>query len=187
MKTQDRVSETIVSRSPPPRAETPRVDAEPPVRKEMQLPSRPVRTPLPPPAQAALAPVSAAGAPNGAPAAASPEKPLELAAIPVEKKPDLPTLAPEDEARLLARGKTLTATGDVSSARLAYEYAARRKSVDAMYALAQTYDPEMLAAWSVVGMPPDMKLALKWYGRAADLGHDSAGTRKRELEKLAGR
>ncbi len=234
VKTQDRVSETIVSRRPPPRAETPRVDAEPPVRTELPSPSKlastappppdqgapapmkapeqaalaPVKAPeqtappppeqaapapMKPPEQAAPAPVKVSEPPNDRPAAmagpsaANLEKPVELAAIPVEIKPDLPTLAPEDEARLLARGKTLTATGDVASARLAYEYAARRGSSGAMFALAQTYDPEMLAAWSVVGMQPDLSAAAKWYGRAADLGHDRAGTRRRELEKQIGR
>ncbi|GBE43827.1 hypothetical protein BMS3Bbin10_01909 [bacterium BMS3Bbin10] len=212
-KAQDRVTETVVSRSPLPMALTPRADPEPAATPEPQTPSQPDGTAAPSRAEAPPAPAKEREPPADEPAAAagpaatSTKETLEVAAIPAEKtpdplplaaektpdlppvaaEPDLPPLAAAEEARLLERGKELTASGDISSTRLAYEYAAHRGSVNAMFALAQTYDPEMLAAWSVVGIRPDMSAALKWYGRAAGLGHGRAGTRKRELERLIGR
>lgn len=201
-KAQDRVTETVVSRSPLPMALTPRADPEPAATPEPQTPSQPDGAAAPSRAEAPPAPAKEREPPAdepaavAGPAATSTKETLETAAIPAEKTPDVPPLAAEpdlpplaaaEEARLLERGKELTASGDISSTRLAYEYAAHRGSVNAMFALAQTYDPEMLAAWSVVGIRPDMSAALKWYGRAAGLGHGRAGTRKRELERLIGR
>lgn len=199
VKLQDRATGTFDSRNPPPTSLTPRGNTEPAKPPEPKAAPEPDSPPAPSPVQAALAPVTEPvppaeeEPPADEPAAitetpaVSETKPAEVAALPEEKKPELPPLSEEEEMQLLARGKTLTATGDVSSARLAYEYAARRRSVDAMFALAQTYDPEMLAAWSVVGIQPDMNAALEWYGRAAKLGHVRAGTRQRELEQLIGR
>lgn len=93
----------------------------------------------------------------------------------------------DEEARLLDNGRGLVSSGDVASARLVYEYAAGRGSVDAMFALAQTYDPAVLDTWNVVGIRPDIKVALEWYGKAARLGHDAADARADELEKQHGR
>lgn len=138
--------------------------------------------------QASMAPALELLAPVSEPnAGLSPKKPVDAAAIRGEKYPDLPFLAADEEALLLARGKALTASGDVAGARLAYEFAARRNSADAMFALAQTYDPEYNSAWSISGIRPNMSAALKWYGHAAKLGHDRAALRKRELEQQTGR
>ena len=110
-----------------------------------------------------------------------------VAAVPVEKVPAPPFIGKAEETQLLKRGRDLIISGDVASARLAYEYAAHRGSADAMYALAQTYDIEVLASWDVVGIEPDIKMALEWYGRAAQNGHDPADARASELEKLSRR
>jgi len=104
-----------------------------------------------------------------------------------EKTAFLPPLDKQQEARILERGRTLSASGDVASARLAYSYAALRGSTDAMFALAQTYDPEVLASWNVVGIKPDTSVAPEWYGHAAQRGHDPADARIYELEKLSRR
>ena len=37
------------------------------------------------------------------------------------------------------------------------------------------------------GIEPDAKIALEWYGRAAQKGHDAADARASELERLSKR
>lgn len=110
----------------------------------------------------------------------------------VEKPPAIPVIkkaaiGKDEEALIMERGHTLISAGDIAGARLAFEYAAQRGSADAMFALAQTYDVDMLAEWNVIGIEPDAKLALEWYGRAAQKGHDPADARANELEKLTKR
>jgi len=108
---------------------------------------------------------------------------LRSASVAVEKAPVPPALGKEEETQILERGRELISTGDVASARLAFEYAAHRGSADAMFALAQTFDVDELASWNVVGIEPDANIALKWYGRAAQNGHDPADARANELEQ----
>ncbi len=103
----------------------------------------------------------------------------------VEKAPVPPAFGKEEETQILERGRKLISTGDVASARLAFEYAAHRGSADAMFALAQTFDVDVLASLNVVGIEPDANIALKWYGRAAQNGHDPADARASELEQLS--
>ncbi|MHA1164609.1 MAG: hypothetical protein ACTSP0_03380 [Alphaproteobacteria bacterium] len=109
------------------------------------------------------------------------------APVAVEKAPAPPAIGKDEETQLMERGQELISTGDIASARLAFEYAAHRGSTTAMFALAQTYDIEVLASWNVVGIEPDVKIALEWYGRAAQNGHDPADARAFELEKLTKR
>lgn len=114
---------------------------------------------------------------------AASEKPKAVDTAQTEKPPPPPPLGAGEEARLLAKGKGFSLSGDIASARLVYEHAANRGSAEAMYALAQTYDPRMLAQWKVIGIIPDTALALEWYTRAARLGHDAADARAHELEQ----
>ena len=90
-------------------------------------------------------------------------------------------LGAEETARLMERGKTLIADGDVAGARLVFGYAARRGSADAMFALAQTFDPDQLSQWRVLGLEADVSEALSWYLRAAEAGHEKALARSRKL------
>jgi len=109
----------------------------------------------------------------------------QSASVAVEKAPVPPAFGKEEETQILERGRKLISTGDVASARLAFEYAAHRGSADAMFALAQTFDVDVLASLNVVGIEPDANIALKWYGRAAQNGHDPADARASELEQLS--
>ncbi|MDH3579390.1 MAG: hypothetical protein OEM91_02030, partial [Hyphomicrobiales bacterium] len=109
------------------------------------------------------------------------EKPKVVARTQPERRTAPPPLEKAEESRLLAKGKGLSRSGDIASARLVYEHAATRGSAEAMYALAQTYDPRMLAQWEVIGIAPNPSLALEWYTRAARLGHDAADARAGEL------
>ena len=155
-----------------------------------------VKDPLVPPAVTAAPPAPAApavevkqDAPQAPaktasltePATEPVKEPPVIAPTKIEKAPALPTISKAEEAVFLKRGRELVNSGDVASARLAYEFAALRGSADAMYALAQTYDPQMLSSWNVYGIKPDPKIAMEWYGRAAQKGHDGADARASEL------
>jgi TPR repeat protein len=72
-----------------------------------------------------------------------------------------------EEQKLLAQGREFIELGDIASARLVLEHAARLGSKAAMLALAKTYDPKHLAALGVQGVQPDINLANAWYERAS--------------------
>jgi TPR repeat protein len=86
-------------------------------------------------------------------------------------------------AQMLRRGGELMANGDVAAARLMYQRAAEEGEAAAAFALAETYDPLVLAKG---GIPPDIALAHKWYERARDLGSALAPARLERLARLPG-
>jgi hypothetical protein len=90
---------------------------------------------------------------------------------------------PTDKA-LYARGERLRAQGDIAGARLIYEYLAERGDAEAAFALATTYDPEMLSLWGTAGITPDRTQAVSWYSRAARTGSPNAGERLKGLASL---
>jgi hypothetical protein len=82
-------------------------------------------------------------------------------------------------AQIVKKGDELMQNGDVASARLMYQRAAEAGEASAAFALAETYDPQVLAK---NGIPPDVGLALQWYAKAKDLGSAQASDR---LDRLA--
>jgi TPR repeat protein len=82
-------------------------------------------------------------------------------------------------AQMVKRGTELMANGDVAGARLMYQRAAEAGEPMAAFALAETYDPQVLGKG---GIPPDLGLAQTWYAKARDLGSGQAPER---LERLA--
>jgi hypothetical protein len=82
-------------------------------------------------------------------------------------------------AQMVKRGAELMANGDIAAARLMYQRAAEAGEASAAFALAETYDPQVLAKG---GIPADMALAQTWYAKARDLGSAEAPER---LERLA--
>lgn len=82
-------------------------------------------------------------------------------------------------AQMMKKGQDLMANGDVSSARLMYLRAAEAGEALAAFALAETYDPLVLAKG---GIPPDVAQAQAWYAKARDMGAPQASER---LERLA--
>ena len=78
---------------------------------------------------------------------------------------------------MLERAARLVKTGDVGAARLIYEHLAASGSAPGALSMAKTYDPEILFGLEVVGMKPDVALARRWYGRAAELGDEAAANR----------
>jgi TPR repeat protein len=63
------------------------------------------------------------------------------------------------------------------------ERAADSDDADALLALAETYDPQMLAQWEVIGVKPDIELAKSLYNRAATRGAERAKERLLAIKK----
>ncbi len=89
----------------------------------------------------------------------------------------VPSLSPEEIGLMLKRGEEFIATGDLASARLVLERAARAHDSRAAFALASTYDPAVLEAMQVYGAAGDLELAIMWYERAKQYGSRDAGPR----------
>ncbi|WP_051380614.1 hypothetical protein [Bradyrhizobium sp. WSM1743] len=83
--------------------------------------------------------------------------------------------------RLVARARMLLDQGDIGAARIVLERAAERGSAQAVFALAETYDPHVLPKWSTVGTLGDVTKARELYARAEAVGNTQA---KQRLEAL---
>jgi TPR repeat protein len=70
-------------------------------------------------------------------------------------------------AQIVKKGDELKGNGDVAAARLMYQRAAEAGDAAAAFALAETYDPLVLARG---GIAPDVGLAQTWYWKARELG-----------------
>ena len=90
-------------------------------------------------------------------------------------------LSEEEEKTLLQNAAEMLKNGDIEAARLAYSELAAHGSGEAAYLMAQTYDPQVLEKYFVVGMQPDAELAKQWYGRAVELGYGEAKERLTSL------
>ena len=89
---------------------------------------------------------------------------------------------PQDEvASLLKRGRDLIAAGDIASARLLLTLVAEAGNAEASFALAGTFDPEVLARLPAIGVRADPAKARAWYGRAAEQGSQEARQRLQAL------
>ena len=93
-------------------------------------------------------------------------------------KSGLPPVEPMESgeaAMLMQRGREFLSTGDISAARVAFRRLADAGIADAALALANTYDPDYLAAHTVVGVRGDHATARALYQRAKELGSAEAG------------
>jgi hypothetical protein len=68
--------------------------------------------------------------------------------------------------RLMARASLLLSQGDVGAARIVLDRAAGTGSAPALFALAETYDPLILAAWRTMGTQGDAAKARELYAKA---------------------
>ena len=87
----------------------------------------------------------------------------------------------ERAQRLMEKGNEQLEGGNVSAARLFYEYAADAGLADAAMALAATFDASELTKLNVRGIKPDAKEAQRWYERARQLGAMEAVQHIRQL------
>jgi hypothetical protein len=128
---------------------------------------KPVASP-PPPVAAPPAEVK--------PIASSPRDPASTAQVePVAPPPQPVPVANPD--RLIRRAQDLIRDGDISGARLILERALSSGSAQAAFALAQTYDPEVLSQWQARGIKGDMARARQLYQVASDRGMAEAKER----------
>ena len=168
----------------------PRPDAEhvEPLRGDMPVQEAPVAMPpppTPPPVASQVAPPLAGTAPDP-PMAASrppPEPPpaQPATAAPVVVRP-APVMSPSEIEAARRRGEALAALGDFSGARRFLERAALAGSGAAAMAMAESFDPRVLAQRGVIGLRGDRAAALVWYRRALALGVAASAARITALE-----
>lgn len=139
--------------------------------KTIEVRPEPAPMPAPAPVSEARAVASeAAQPPLAATARVSPE--------PSSTPASAAAPSPADEAaNLLAVGLKLRGAGDIAGARIPLTKAANIGNAEAMYALGETFDPNMLAAWGALDVKSDASTARLFYGRAAAAGLSKAKMR----------
>jgi TPR repeat protein len=79
-----------------------------------------------------------------------------------------------DLRRLMTRASLLLSQGNVAAARIVLDHAAQIGSAEALFSLAETYDPEILSAWGTVGTQGDVRKAQELYAKALIGGVEKA-------------
>ena len=148
-----------------------------------------IHTPIAPLAVVSTQPVAPAAVParlaEATPQATRATQELPEAAVaadPPRPAAKTVTLAPDEIAMLVKRGKDLLTTGDVASARLLLRRAAEAGDADAALAFGSTFDPAVIARLGAIGVEADTARARKWYEKAAALGSNLASDK---IAKLA--
>ena len=83
--------------------------------------------------------------------------------------------------QLIARGDIYMRDGDIASARLLFEAAARLGNAAAARRIGTTYDPIEHRRLRIVGVSPNAQIALDWYRQAMDANDGEARRRHAEL------
>ena len=86
-----------------------------------------------------------------------------------------------EAAGLLARANALVGQGNIRAARDLLERAAETGSAQATFALAETYDPNVLATWRTLGTRGDVTKARNLYAKAYEGGIKAAKDRSHAL------
>jgi DNA-binding ferritin-like protein (Dps family) len=86
-------------------------------------------------------------------------------------------------ARLLARASALLNNGNIGAARIVLEHATAAGSARASFALAETYDPLVLATWGTYGTRGDPTRARELYAKAHAGGIKNAKERLNALQQ----
>jgi len=177
--------EAKLTAQPPPARAVPVVRIAPtqaPIQATTQ-PTWPADTPpsappkAAPPAWPAAPQATAPAAPRAAAPAAAPATPPQTPPVP---RPHL-TMDAEQIKLLLEQGKQFVAVGDLVTARTVLQRVADADVPAGALALAETYDPAVLARQGVRGLQGDLDQARRWYARARELGSDEAGRRLAQL------
>jgi hypothetical protein len=95
------------------------------------------------------------------------------------------SLASDEIAMLLKRGKDAFSTGDLASARLLLRRAVEAGSAEAALALGATFDPLVIRRLGAIGATPDAAQARQWYQKAVALGSTTASQPLATLEASA--
>jgi hypothetical protein len=130
-------------------------------------------------ANASPAPADAMPVPPPQPTIAPPSNDVAVA------PPVSLSLASDEIAMLLKRGKDAFSTGDLAAARLLLRRAAEGGSAEAALALGATFDPLVLRRLGAIGAAPDAAQARQWYQKAVALGSSTASQPLAQLEASA--
>ena len=114
-----------------------------------------------------------------------PRNPSVEALAPRRRRRGRPATANDASARWSVRGLVALAKGDLSSARLYLTRAAEAGDPRALVALADTYDPAMLAKLGVVVAPGDAQRAKEYLIKAAAAGVAAAKDRMAAIDSDA--
>jgi hypothetical protein len=88
------------------------------------------------------------------------------APVPTASATPVATAADADLPRLMLRARLLLSQGDIGAARSLLERAAESGNPLALFALAETFDPNVLSAWGTIGTRGDPARAREFYTRA---------------------
>ena len=91
--------------------------------------------------------------------------------------------APTEVAAYIARARAKIQQGDIAAARRLLERASDSDEGEAWFVLAETYDPQMLARWGVLGIKPDLEKAKTLYQEAERRGAKGAKERLLAIRK----
>jgi hypothetical protein len=94
-----------------------------------------------------------------------------------------PATAPSGVTDLVDQGRRMIDRGNIAAARSLLERAAKAGEPAAMMALAETLDPNMLAAWGARGLAADPRAARELYAKAHSAGIASARQRLEALKE----
>ena len=88
-----------------------------------------------------------------------------------------PGLGLDKVAAYMAQARHKIEQGDIAAARRLLERASGSDKAEVWFALAETYDPKMLAQWGVLGVKPDLEKARALYRNARAFGDQGARER----------
>ena len=110
---------------------------------------------------------------------AQPPQPTPVQAATSVQQSALPAREPDVGAALLLEGRQLIENGDVAGARQVLTRAIETQPVkpEALFALAETFDPNMLAAWGARAVTADVPRARALYAKSLDGGLEKASAR----------
>lgn len=138
-----------------------------------------------------LAPVGTRGVAGPVTSADAAQRPAMLPTQPQTVSPSAappPSMAAEEASVIAAKmkiGVELMTYGEVTAARTMFQRAAEAGEAAGAFALAETYDPLVLAGLRLrERITPDLALARTWYERARDLGSLEARDRISRLAQL---
>jgi hypothetical protein len=80
----------------------------------------------------------------------------------------------EETSALIKLGQDFLKNGELSSARLLLQRAAKAGSAAAALSLGETFDPFLIQRLGAIGVQPEVAKAREWYQRAAQLGSNTA-------------
>jgi hypothetical protein len=134
---------------------------------------------LPAPQIAAASPPNAMAPESASSERVTSEEPISTRPPAVPSEAGRRGLAATEAAAYIAQAQAKIQQGDIAAARRLLERASDSGEGEAWFPLAETYDPQMLARWGVVGIKPDLEKAKALYQEAQSRG--AQGARKRLL------